>query len=80
MLDISSITKGKFLLFTNFTMKPVYSIKLKICVTVMCDYIDYDLGYRHRIRSKIAEEEDQDLTRIDLEEIQQEEQPIAMTH
>ncbi|MGA7900721.1 MAG: hypothetical protein WCA39_17885 [Nitrososphaeraceae archaeon] len=46
----------------------------------MCDYIDYDLGYRHRIRSKIAEEEDQDLTRIDLEEIQQEEQPIAMTH
>jgi hypothetical protein len=61
-------------------MKHVYNIKLKICVTVMCDHIDYDLRYRHRIRSKIAEEADQDLTRIDLEEIQPEEQPIAMTH
>ena len=46
----------------------------------MCDYIDYDLRYRYRNKSKIAEEEDQDLTGIDLEEIQQEEQPIAVTH
>jgi len=45
----------------------------------MCDYIDYDLKYRHRIRSKITED-DQDLNRIDQEEIEQEEQPIAMTH
>lgn len=50
-----------------------------MCIAVMCDYIDYDLKYRHRIRSKITED-DQDLTRIDQEEIEQEEQPIAMTH
>lgn len=79
MLNIFSIAKVNLLIFTNSTMKPVYSIKLKICVAVMCDYIDYDLKYRHRIRSKITEE-DQDLTRIDQEEIEQEEQPIAMTH
>jgi len=61
-------------------MKLVYSIKMIIHVTPMCDYIDYDLRYRYRNKSKIAEEEDQDLTGIDLEEIQQEEQPIAVTH
>jgi hypothetical protein len=79
LLNIFSIAKVNLLIFTNSTMKPVYSIKLKICVAIMCDYIDYDLKYRHRIRSKITEE-DQDLTRIDQEEIKQEEQPIAMTH
>lgn len=79
MLNIFSIAKANFLIFTNSTMKPVYSIKLKICVAVMCDYIDYDLKYRHRIRSKITED-DQDLTRINQEEKEQEEQPIAMTH
>lgn len=46
----------------------------------MCDFIDYDLLYRNRTRSKIVEEEDQDTTKIDLEEIQQQEQPIAVSH
>lgn len=46
----------------------------------MCDFIDYDLLYRNRTRSKIVEAEDQDATKIDLEEIQQQEQPITVSH
>jgi hypothetical protein len=45
----------------------------------MCDCIDYDLLYRYRTRSKIIKEEDQDSTKIDLEEIQQQEQPIIVS-
>lgn len=45
----------------------------------MCDFIDYDLLYRYRTKSKIVEEQDQDSTKID-EEIQQQEQPITVAH
>ena len=76
MLYILSTSKGK----RYSALKPVYSIKLIIIIAIMCDFIDYDLLYRNRTRSKIVEEEDQDTTKIDLEEIQQQEQPIAVSH
>jgi hypothetical protein len=45
----------------------------------MCEYIDYDLLYGYRTRSKIMKEEDQDSTIIDHEEIQQQEEPIVVS-
>ena len=44
----------------------------------MCDFIGYELKDKHRMKNKIAEEEDWD-AEPELEKVQEEQQPITAT-
>jgi hypothetical protein len=58
-------------------MKLIYSLRLTNNVTVMCDFVDYDMRYNLRARNKIAELEDEGLF-VEEETQQRREQPIEL--
>jgi hypothetical protein len=58
-------------------MKLIYTLRLINNVTVMCDFVDYDMRYNLRTRNKIAGLEDEGLF-VEEETQQHREQPIEM--
>ena len=60
----------------------IYTITLKGIITIMCDFTDYGIADKLRVKKRISEEEEDWDTEPELEKVQEEreEERVIMTH